>query len=81
MENEQNCNIRYKNSSGTFALQEILFLFCMWGTEKEQAQETSHGTVCARVLDYFTSDYELYNIQILKIEGIQTKSQWAKYCI
>lgn len=34
--------------------------------EKEQAQETSHGTVCARVLDYFTSDYELYNIQILK---------------
>ncbi|NBI88227.1 hypothetical protein D3Z47_19365 [Lachnospiraceae bacterium] len=34
-----------------------------------KASETSHGTICARVLDYFTSGYELFNIQILKDSG------------
>ena len=34
-----------------------------------QPKETSHGTVCARVLDYFASGYELFSIQILNGNG------------
>ena len=32
----------------------------------KEVSETSHGTICARVLDYFASDYELYSIQIME---------------
>ena len=34
--------------------------------EKQNFLEHSHGTVCARVLDYFASDYELFCIQIME---------------
>ena len=37
------------------------------------ARENSHGTVCARVLDSFTSDYGLYQIQILEDGGKTTE--------
>lgn len=36
------------------------------GREEENLLETSHGTVCARVLDNFTVDYELFSIQIME---------------
>ncbi len=32
----------------------------------KDTSETSHGTICARVLDYFASNYELYSIQIME---------------
>lgn len=38
-----------------------------------QAMETSHGTVCAKVLDYFTSEYELFGVQIMEDSGKMTK--------
>ena len=34
--------------------------------EKQNFLERSHGTVCARVLDYFASNYELFCIQIME---------------
>ncbi len=35
--------------------------------------ETSHGTICARILDSFTSGYELYSIQIMKSARSKTE--------
>ena len=37
------------------------------------ASEASHGTICAKVLDYFTSDYELFSIQIMEDSGKMTE--------
>lgn len=31
---------------------------------------TSHGTICAKVLDHFTSEYDLFGIRIMKDSGI-----------
>lgn len=37
------------------------------------ASEASHGTICAKVLDYFTSDYELFSVQIMEDSGKMTE--------
>lgn len=39
----------------------------------KQVSETSHGTICAKVLDYFASSYELFGIQIMKDSGKMTR--------
>ena len=43
------------------------------GEDGRRASETSHGTICARVLDYFASGYELFGIQIMKDSEKMTK--------
>ena len=44
-------------------------IYNVCGGDAGPVQENSHGTICARVLDYFTSGYALFQIQILEDGG------------
>ena len=44
-------------------------IYNVCGGDAGSVQENSHGTICARVLDYFTSGYALFQIQILEDGG------------